>query len=250
MTVNKNNLNKEIASIQADLKKMMLEHQKKIDEEMKSIYEDASNNLAQLVVKDDNQILEEVKENLAKEKEERDARNQKVVTFLGNCKSFLTKNINVNVFKGRNETDDLGRFIEAQDKIYPYILQEIKNGKKTSHWMWFIFPQLAGLGKSDMSQQYDIKDINEAWAYLEHPILSERLRECCVALLALPKELSSIDVFGVTDNKKLRSSMTLFYLTSENKEVFFAVLDRFFNGNICKKTESMLIEQSETATDD
>lgn len=250
MILNKSNLNKEIASIQADLKKMMLEHQKKIDEEMKSIYEEASNNLAQLVVKDDNQILEDVKKNLAKEKEERDARNQKVATFLSNCKSFLTKNINIDVFKSHNEIDDLGRFIEAQDKIYPYILQEIKNGKKTSHWMWFIFPQLAGLGKSDMSQRYAIADINEAWAYSEHPILNERLVECCQALLALPEELSSIDIFGATDSKKLCSSMTLFYLTSENEEIFFAVLERFFYGNICTKTESILIKQTETATDD
>ena len=250
MAFKKNNLNKEIANIKSDLKEMMLNHQRKIDKETKLIYEEASKNLTQLIIKGDDEILEEVKQSLAKEKEKRDNRSQKVVNFLSDCKSFLTKNINVGIFKVRNDTNNLDRFIDAQDKIYPYILQEIRNGKKTSHWMWFIFPQLAGLGKSDISQQYAIKDINEAWAYLEHPILNKRLRECCITLLTLPMALSSIDIFGQTDSKKLRSSITLFYLTSENNEVFFTVLERFFNSTICKKTESILTEQSKTIIDD
>lgn len=250
MFFKKNNLDKELGKIKSDLENMMLEHQRKVDEELNTLYDEMRENLT-VIVKDDEQILKEVKENLAREKEERDIQTEKIKNFLGRCKNFLTQDISIDIFKNDNieESDDfeLERFIDAQDKIYPYILKEIKTGKKTSHWMWFIFPQIIGLGKSDMSKKYAILDIDEARAYLKHPILGNRLQECCIALLKLPKDLSSKDIFGAIDSRKLRSSMTLFSLVGDNKSAIFnQVLEKFFDGILCKKTESIVLKQKNT----
>ena len=123
---------------------------------------------------------------------------------------------------------DLNRFIQAQDKAYPYALKELKEGCKRSHWMWYIFPQLRGLGHSRMSNYYGISGINEAKAYLESPILNHRLREVCEAILGLETD-DAREVFGGIDSLKLKSSMTLFDLASPN-DVFARVLNKFFEG--------------------
>jgi uncharacterized protein (DUF1810 family) len=121
---------------------------------------------------------------------------------------------------------DLRRFIDAQAGIYPAALAEIRRGAKRSHWMWFIFPQLAGLGRSDMARRYAIASLEEARAYLAHPLLGARLRECVEAL----QDLSGVTaeaVFGGIDAVKLRSSLTLFAAASDGG-IFAAALDRWF----------------------
>lgn len=122
----------------------------------------------------------------------------------------------------------LNRFIEAQETVYPRVLQELQKGRKRSHWMWYIFPQLKNLGHSYNSKFYGISGIEEAFAYLEHPILGQRLREVSSAILNLPTD-NAIDVFGSIDSHKLRSSMTLFDMVSPN-DIFARVLDKYFNG--------------------
>lgn len=122
----------------------------------------------------------------------------------------------------------LNRFIEAQEAVYSRVLQELQEGRKRSHWMWYIFPQLKYLGHSYNSKFYGISGIEEAFAYLEHPILGQRLREVSLAILNLPTD-NAIDVFGSIDNHKLRSSMTLFDMVSPN-DIFARVLDKYFNG--------------------
>ncbi|MEO6731909.1 MAG: DUF1810 domain-containing protein [Ferruginibacter sp.] len=121
------------------------------------------------------------------------------------------------------------RFIDAQETKYPLALAEIKSGRKQSHWMWYIFPQIQGLGLSDMSKRYAIKDLSEAEAFLEHPLLGSRLIEICTALLALPGN-DAYAIFGSPDNAKLKSSMTLFSLVNNTDPVFQQVLDKFFKG--------------------
>lgn len=123
----------------------------------------------------------------------------------------------------------LQRFVRAQSGVYDTALKEIRNGDKRSHWMWFIFPQLRGLGKSEMATFYGIADLNEAIMYLAHPVLGTRLIECCEAVLS-NKEKSAYEIFGGIDAKKLRSSMTLFLVASDGNPVFKAVLDRFYDG--------------------
>lgn len=129
---------------------------------------------------------------------------------------------------------DLSRFIEAQEKTYKDAFIEIKNGKKESHWMWYIFPQIKGLGFSEISSFYAISDLDEAKEYLNNEILGTRLVEISNALLTLNSN-NSIEIFGSIDSLKLKSSMTLFSLVSENT-VFQKVLDKFFEGEKDKKT--------------
>ena len=126
---------------------------------------------------------------------------------------------------------NLNRFILAQDSndTYKRVIQELTNGKKESHWMWYIFPQLKGLGHSSVAQTYAIRSLDEAKNYLEHPVLGSRLVECCRILLEL-KNKSAHEIFGTTDTMKLRSSMTLFALTSENP-IFRQVILFYFDGN-------------------
>jgi uncharacterized protein (DUF1810 family) len=136
-------------------------------------------------------------------------------------------------------THSIERFIDPQDFLYATALTEIKAGEKSSHWMWFIFPQLRGLGRSAMSHIYGISGVDEARAYLSHPILSARLTEISEALLQLntqnPKE-----ILGEIDARKLQSSMTLFALISEDGSVFHRVLARFYNGQMDERTLRLL----------
>ena len=127
------------------------------------------------------------------------------------------------------DINSLERFVKAQELAYPIALQDIKKGKKRSHWMWYIFPQLRGLGTSTMAHKYGIIDLGEAKAYLEHPALSARLYELCGELLK-HKDKSAYDIFGDIDAMKLKSSMTLFALTSKEHTIFDEVLECFFDG--------------------
>ena len=135
--------------------------------------------------------------------------------------------------------DSLERFTEAQEQTYNVALKEIQNGKKRSHWMWYIFPQLRGLGMSSMAHKYGISGLEEAKAYLNHSVLSMRLYEICGELLK-HKNKTSLEIFGYTDEMKLKSSMTLFALASEDNSIFKDVLDCFFNGEMDKLTLNLM----------
>lgn len=128
----------------------------------------------------------------------------------------------------------LQRFIDAQNESYVRALEEIKAGRKRSHWMWFIFPQMKGLGRSSTSMFYGINDMDEAREYLAHPILGERLREISQVLLQLDTNDANA-VFGSPDDMKLRSCMTLFDNISPN-DIFADVLDKYFDGHRDNKT--------------
>lgn len=123
----------------------------------------------------------------------------------------------------------LERFIKAQNGSYENALAEISAGRKRSHWMWYIFPQIAGLGFSETSRYYAIKDLDEARAYLLHPVLGARLIKICKVLLQTGNNNAS-EIFGSPDDMKLRSSMTLFARAGNTNKVFTLVLDKFFKG--------------------
>lgn len=133
----------------------------------------------------------------------------------------------------------LDRFINAQEHTYEVALAEIKNGQKETHWMWYIFPQLRGLGFSKMAYTYGIVDLNEAKSYLSHQILSERLIQITQALLNLNENDPKV-VFGDIDALKLKSSMTLFSLISEEDSVFHKSLEKFFGGSLDSNTLKLL----------
>ena len=135
--------------------------------------------------------------------------------------------------------NSLDRFVQAQTLMYPSVLKQIQNGKKTSHWMWFMFPQLRGLGTSTMAHLYGISGLGEAKAYLAHPVLSGRLYELCGELLK-HKDKSANDIFGDIDATKLKSSMTLFALTSEDYTIFDEVLEHFFGGEMDEVTVKLI----------
>jgi uncharacterized protein (DUF1810 family) len=124
---------------------------------------------------------------------------------------------------------DLGRFLRAQEADYGRALEELNAGRKRSHWMWFIFPQFAGLGLSETSKFYAIHSREEAVAYLEHPVLGVRLAECARALLELPTN-SARDILGSPDDLKLRSSATLFAAVSPAGTEFEQLLEKYFDG--------------------
>lgn len=132
----------------------------------------------------------------------------------------------------------LERFVNAQARMYDIALKEVKNGKKLSHWIWFVFPQMKGLGMSETSDYYGIEDIEEARAYLNHPVLGARLREVTSALLELPV-VNAHDVFGYLDAMKVRSCMTLFNEVADDN-LFRMVLDRYFSGLADDKTLAIL----------
>ena len=131
------------------------------------------------------------------------------------------------------------RFLQAQEGSYAQALAEMKRGRKESHWMWYIFPQLKGLGRSAMSEFYGISGMEEARAYLKDPVLGARLVEICNALLALEVE-DIVQVMGRPDDKKLKSSMTLFEAAAEKPEVFQRVLDKYYQGKRDGRTLRML----------
>ena len=135
--------------------------------------------------------------------------------------------------------NSLDRFVQAQTLMYPSVLKQIQNGKKTSHWMWYMFPQLRGLGTSAMAHLYGISGLGEAKAYLAHPVLSGRLYELCGELLK-HKDKTALEIFGDIDEMKLKSSMTLFALTSEDYTIFDEVLENFFGGAMDEVTVKLI----------
>ena len=134
----------------------------------------------------------------------------------------------------------LQRFVEAQERVYPQALAELKAGRKRSHWMWFVFPQIAGLGSSPIAQRYAIASLDEARAYLAHPVLGPRLRESARAVLEVDGRSAS-DILGYPDDLKLRSSMTLFAEVAADPAPFTAVLTRFY-GTPDERTRALLAE--------
>jgi uncharacterized protein (DUF1810 family) len=135
--------------------------------------------------------------------------------------------------------NDLQRFVTAQDPMYTQVLAELRAGRKSSHWMWFIFPQLVGLGRSSTAQIYGLDGVEEAGRYLEHPVLGARLRECA-AVVANTTHRTAEEIFGGIDAVKLRSSMTLFTHADPCEPVFKQVLDRCFRGHEDPLTVRML----------
>ena len=130
-----------------------------------------------------------------------------------------------------DDPHNLQRFVTAQDAggTYHRVVGELRRARKTSHWMWFIFPQIAGLGQSHMSRTYAISSLEEARAYLQHPVLGPRLRECAAIVAASPAATAQ-DIFGGIDTQKLRSSMTLFLRADPIEPLFRQVIDRYFAG--------------------
>jgi len=134
---------------------------------------------------------------------------------------------------------DLDRFTDAQAGVYTRTLEELRRGHKTSHWMWFIFPQIAGLGRSEMSRRFAITSLDEARAYLAHPVLGARLRKSASAVLAI-KGRTAEEIFGPVDAVKLRSSVTLFLRAAPEEPAFAEVLDRYYGGVVDAATEALL----------
>lgn len=135
--------------------------------------------------------------------------------------------------------DPLDRFIAAQRSVYNTVVEELRRGSKTSHWMWFVFPQFAGLGHSEMSRRYAIASLAEARAYVAHPVLGARLLECSRLVLAV-RNRTAVEIFGPIDAMKLRSCMTLFRRAAPDEVVFQDVLDRYFDGVPDAATEERL----------
>jgi uncharacterized protein (DUF1810 family) len=133
----------------------------------------------------------------------------------------------------------LDRFIEAQAPVYAQALAELRAGQKQSHWMWFVFPQIGGLGQSAMSRAYAIQSLDEARAYLAHPLLGARLRECCQAVMNL-RSKSAEDIFGATDAMKFRSCLTLFTEADHGEVLFFNLLEKYFDGDADEATLEIL----------
>lgn len=131
------------------------------------------------------------------------------------------------------------RFLKAQEHVYDIALAEIKNGRKDSHWMWYIFPQLKGLGLSQMSLKYGIVNLNEAKEYINHPVLGQRLIEISKAVLD-SNVATANELFGYVDAMKLKSSMYLFSIAAPNISVFQDVLDKYFDGEIDELTRRLL----------
>ncbi|TQM08965.1 DUF1810 domain-containing protein [Pseudonocardia kunmingensis] len=134
-----------------------------------------------------------------------------------------------------NDPYDLARFVDAQDSTYEQALSELRRGRKTGHWMWFVFPQIEGLGYSPMAQQYAISGLDEARAYLAHPVLGPRLVECA-RVVAGTTGRSAYEIFGSPDDLKLLSSMTLFARAASDTAEFQHVLDRYFDGKPDERT--------------
>ncbi len=131
--------------------------------------------------------------------------------------------------KNASDTIDLSRFTSAQESIYDSVLAELRNGRKRTHWMWYIFPQFDGLAHSTTSKYYAIKSLEEVRQYLNHPVLGKRLLECAEAVFTIEGRSIS-EIFGYPDNLKLKSSMTLFACVAAPCSVFARILDKYFNG--------------------
>lgn len=143
----------------------------------------------------------------------------------------------------RGREADLSRFVEAHDRSYSRALEEIREGRKQSHWMWYIFPQIVGLGLRSTSRFYAIADLEEARAYMQHPMLGAHMIEICSVLLGLSAN-DAEDVMGYPDDLKLRSSMTLFSKAVPSVKIFQQVLDKYFDGKMDQKTLEILGEHA------
>ena len=138
-----------------------------------------------------------------------------------------------------NTDNSLSIFLEAQQNIYPQVVKELESGKKTTHWMWFIFPQIDGLGHSSIAKYYSIKTIAEAKEYLMHPLLGKRLFECTNIIAGIENKTAD-EIFGYPDNAKLKSSMTLFNFVSPEHKQFADILKKYFAGKQDERTISIL----------
>ena len=138
-----------------------------------------------------------------------------------------------------DDPHDLGRFVDAQAGDYAEALAEIKRGRKRSHWMWYVFPQIDGLGFSSMSTRYAIKSVAEAKAYLAHPVLGPRLVECCEAVLSVEGR-SAHEIFGSPDDRKLKSCATLFATVTPPDSVFARLLAMYFQGERDARTLQLI----------
>jgi uncharacterized protein (DUF1810 family) len=136
-------------------------------------------------------------------------------------------------------TQGLQRFVEAQDRVYESVCNELALGEKTSHWMWFIFPQMKGLGHSPIAKHYAIESAAEALSFWQHPILGQRLKECTQLVLAQPNTTAR-DIFGSPDDLKFKSCMTLFAHVAPEEPVFKQALERFFAGKVDESTLKLL----------
>lgn len=134
---------------------------------------------------------------------------------------------------------ELQRFVDAQDRVYDQVLAELRAGAKRSHWIWFIFPQLGALGSSSTAKRFGITSLVEAQAYLAHPVLGARLRECARLVVAIEGRTKD-DIFGWPDNLKVCSSMTLFAAATDDNADFVAVLDKFYGGERDARTLELL----------
>jgi uncharacterized protein (DUF1810 family) len=137
--------------------------------------------------------------------------------------------------------DGIERFVDAQDRVHDQVVAELRRGRKTSHWMWFVFPQLRGLGRSETARFYGLASADEARAYLAHPVLGPRLREC-VALVLDVDGRSVHEIFGSPDDLKLRSCLTLFAHIAPDDGLFQRALDRLFGGERDERTLALLDE--------
>ncbi|MDQ3041543.1 MAG: DUF1810 domain-containing protein [Acidobacteriota bacterium] len=138
-----------------------------------------------------------------------------------------------------NDHFDLTRFITAQEMVYSRVLFELRNGRKRTHWMWFIFPQIDGLGNSSTTKRYAIKSIEEAQEYLNHPLLGKRLKECAETVLAVEGRSIS-EIFGYPDDLKLKSSTTLFENVADSDPIYASMLNKYFNGERDIRTLNLL----------
>ncbi|MEQ1847980.1 MAG: DUF1810 domain-containing protein, partial [Nitrospira sp.] len=135
----------------------------------------------------------------------------------------------------------LQRFLDAQERVYDTVLNELRAGRKASHWIWFIFPQIAGLGRSAMAQQFAIGSLDEAKAYLQHPVLGQRLRECTQLVLDVNGR-SAEEIFSYPDNLKFRSCMTLFLTAATDNTIFKDALLKYFDGKPDQSTFDILAQ--------
>ncbi len=156
----------------------------------------------------------------------------------GNCRFNWEKRLVMDLNEG------IERFLRAQGNVYHQALDEITKGKKQSHWMWFVFPQIRGLGFTEYNVYFGLKDLNEASLYLNHPILGKRLIEISEAVLS-HDGLTALEIFGKPDQRKLRSCMTLFSRISNADPVFLKVLEKHYHGQMDDKTLAVLESQSQ-----
>ncbi len=138
-----------------------------------------------------------------------------------------------------NDPFNLERFVQAQDPVFTEVCAQLRQGKKTGHWMWFVFPQIQGLGHSKTTQLYAISSQKEAQAYLGHPVLGPRLRECTRHVMEVEGR-SIAEIFGYPDDLKFRSSMTLFAYTAAENQLFLDALKKYFGGQVDDRTVQLL----------